>query len=426
MENAVSIDRPRLRNVEIFPVQSNGRRFLCLRDPQGISPQPLIVSEHAGLLLSYMDGNHSVAEIQAAFVRRFGQLIFSDRIVELINLLDESLLLDSPRFRAHYEKVQEEFLQATVRKPSHAGVSYPEEPEELLAKIDSYFLHPEGPGTGLAPDVPETRQTKGSIAAVVAPHIDFERGGPTYAWAYHTLAQTAPPDLFIILGINHYQANHLYTLTAKDFETPLGIMRTSRESVNFLRQRCGDWIVEEEMAHRGEHSVEFQVVFLQHWLARVREAYPDRHPQIVPVLCSAFHHLLKPGESVESLVEFASFTGALRDLITQHDGNVCLIASVDFSHVGPRFGDPAPLSPSQLRVLEIQDRSLLARVAELDLEGFLEAIRENSDRTRIDAVPAICTMLRSLVLEKGNLLKYAQAVDPAGQSCVSFASMFFQ
>jgi len=79
-----------------------------------------------------------------------------------------------------------------------------------------------------------------------------------------------------------------------------------------------------------------------------------------------------------------------------------------------------------MRALESQNLSLLHKVASLDAEGFLAEIREDDNRTRIDAVPAVYAMLTSLELRKGQLLKYNQAAEEGGQSCVTFASLSFE
>lgn len=402
-------------------MQSKGQRYLCLRDPQGLSEHTIMVSQESGFLLGLFDGQHTITEIQTAFTRRFGQLIFSDKIIQFADALDQALLLDSPSFQDHLAQLTREFRAAEVRPSSHAGAGYSDNPAALRKELDSFFEPPEGPGF---PDATTRADTRKKIKAVVAPHIDFQRGGPTYAWAYQELLEADPMDLFIILGINHVSAEHSYTLTSKSFETPLGVMPTDQEAVSFLRQRCGDWLFEDELCHRKEHSVEFQIVLLQHLLAnRSDGAGPVR---IVPVLCSSFLHQIAPGQSPDELEELAQFTGAVRELVASHSGKCCIIASVDLSHVGPRFGDAQPLSPGLLSRVESQNLALLETVAALDADGFLKQIQEDEDRTRIDAVPAIYTMLKSLDLREGRLLKYEQAADWSSQQCVTFASMAFE
>jgi len=49
-----------------------------------------------------------------------------------------------------------------------------------------------------------------------------------------------------------------------DFETPLGIIKSDGEAVDRLK-RSGQGIVAlNDFIHRSEHSVEFQLIFLQH------------------------------------------------------------------------------------------------------------------------------------------------------------------
>lgn len=417
------LDRPKLRNVEAFPVQSNGKQLLCLRDPQGFAVNPVVLTHEATFLLRYFDGDHTISEIQTAFTRRFGQLIYSDKIIALADSLDRALFLEGPRFESHVDQLLREFRAASVRPSSHAGGGYPGEAEALKTWVDSFYDPPRGPGRIETPTVEAPRRRR--IAALVAPHIDYTRGGHVYAWAHRELAEAEPVDLFVILGINHATARRLFTFTTKDFQTPLGVMPTDRESVEFFRQRCGDWIFEEELCHRNEHSIELQVVFLQHLLG-VRAGETGRPVGIVPLLCSSFLHLLEPGQSPDRLTEFSLLTAALREFVSTYEGRVCVIASVDLSHVGPRFGDGQPLSPSFLCVVERQNLALLEKAAALDAEGFLQQIREEEDRTRIDAVPAIYAMLKSLSLQPGRLLKYDQSVDGAGQTGVTFASMAFE
>ena len=67
-----------------------------------------------------------------------------------------------------------------MRPAAHAGMSYPDDADELRTMMDGFF--DEGPGhpTGIK---------KEPLQALIAPHIDFNRGGPCFAWAYKALAE---------------------------------------------------------------------------------------------------------------------------------------------------------------------------------------------------------------------------------------------
>ncbi len=90
---------PRMRGVEIFPAEVSGQKVLCLRDPLNLSGKIIFVPYPLFFLVSLFDGQHSVVDIQVEFLRRFGEMIYREKVEELIQQLDENFLLESERFR---------------------------------------------------------------------------------------------------------------------------------------------------------------------------------------------------------------------------------------------------------------------------------------------------------------------------------------
>ena len=119
--------------------------------------------------------------------------------------------------------------------------------------------------------------------------------------------------------------------------------------------------------------------------------------------------------------EIAAFTAALRKAMVSLGGRTVVIASADLSHVGPRFGDPAPVTPGQLREVAEADRDLLRTVEQGEADAFFRAVARDSDRRRICGLPPIYVMLRLLAGARGRLLRYAQWPDPQGT--VTFAAL---
>ena len=111
---------------------------------------------------------------------------------------------------------------------------YKADPAELKIQLDGFFTAPNGPG------LPNGENSAATPKAIVAPHIDFHRGGPAYAWAYKGLAESDGADLFILLGTSHCGGRTPFILTLKDFETPLGLVETDKEFVDALAGGCGD------------------------------------------------------------------------------------------------------------------------------------------------------------------------------------------
>jgi predicted class III extradiol MEMO1 family dioxygenase len=100
-----------------------------------------------------------------------------------------------------------------------------------------------------------------------------------------------------------------------------------------------------------------------------------------------------------------------------------VIAGADLAHVGPRFGDPEPVSLAERTRLEGEDRAMLAAVAAGDAEAFFENVARDGDRRRICGLSPIYALLRTLGGAPGVIRRYAQWPDPQG--VVTFASVVF-
>ncbi|MCJ7797124.1 MAG: hypothetical protein MUQ56_10230, partial [Thermoleophilia bacterium] len=81
-------ERPKLRPLEILSVRTaSGQQFL-VRDPRRLSSQELLVPADVAFLLTQLDGTRTVREAQLSYVRRFGSLITTDTINDLLARLD--------------------------------------------------------------------------------------------------------------------------------------------------------------------------------------------------------------------------------------------------------------------------------------------------------------------------------------------------
>lgn len=408
-EAAEPYEYPRLRPIEAFPAVVSGQEVLCLRDPQQYCESVVYVPAHTASILGLFDGEHSLLDIQETFVRRFGSLLFREQLLQVIHSLDEHLLLDSPRFAGHRAEIEEGFRRANSRAAILAGKSYPSDAEALRGQLDSYLTDPDGPG-----DTPPS-PSAASLMGLVLPHIDFARGGPCYAWGYREMEGAPPPDRFLILGTVHAPITRAFALTRKDFETPLGAVETDREFVDRLLAAAGNGYLEDEVAHRAEHSIEFQAVFLRH------RTPPARPVRIVPVLCGSLHRAIEDRRSPQEAQEIESFVAALRETMADLGGRTVVMASADLAHVGPRFGDRRQITPGQLREVAEADQEMLGLVEAGDAEAFYHAVARDGDRRRICGLPPIYTLLRLLSGAWGRLLAYSQWPDPQGT--VTFAAV---
>jgi len=189
-------DRPRLRPVEAFPVQQDGKILFYLKDPLNLAA-PLGISRAGYFILAHLDGQHSRIDIQEAYCKRFGTLLLSDDLNRFVAMLDQHYYLLSERFLDYQKGVVEEFHRLPTRAPAHAGSVYKHDPAELRTQLEGYFLPPNGPG------LPSRDHRLSTPRPIVAPHIDFHRGGPAYAWAYKSLTESEGADLYVLLGTSH-------------------------------------------------------------------------------------------------------------------------------------------------------------------------------------------------------------------------------
>jgi AmmeMemoRadiSam system protein B len=411
---AVSADpfaRPRLRPVEAFPVRArNGGRAIALRDPRGYTASILTVPMPLLDILALLDGDHTLRDIQASIMRRRGELVDTAQIATLVDTLDEHGFLDSPAFAERQLAIDRAFLAAAARPAVHAGGAYAGTPAALRAMLDRFFEEPEGPGAirwGPTAGPP--------LRGLVAPHIDFHRGGPAYAWGYRPLAEQADADCFVILGTCHAGMAEPFALTAKDYDTPLGALRVDRDLLERLVRRAGGDLFASELAHRTEHSIEFQAVFLRYLFDGRRDV------TIVPVLASFVHEALVLGRGPEDDPRVPRFLDALADTVAGSNRRVCVIAGADLAHIGPQFGDPDDVTPAWLRQVEREDREMLAAVEAGDPHAFFESARRDGDRRRVCGLSPIYALLRALPRPRGEVRRYAQWPDPGGT--VTFASV---
>ncbi|HEY8368564.1 MAG TPA: AmmeMemoRadiSam system protein B, partial [Thermodesulfobacteriota bacterium] len=199
-----------------------------------------------------------------------------------------------------------------------------------------------------------------------------------------------------------------------DFATPLGVARTDRAFVAELSAAFGDDLTAEELVFRTDHTVEFQVLFLQHVLGDA--------VRVVPLLAS-FGFEEARGDAAGRI---GRFVAALRDTIARRrdaGARVVVVVSADLAHVGPRYGDPAPFDEEQLRGVEEADRALLETVAAGDAAALLDRIAADRDRFRICGFSPLYTALGAIGARGGRLLAYGRGpTDGAGSIC-SYASL---
>ncbi len=406
-------DCPRLRPLHFQRVSLGGSRTgVALLDPLGIAADPVVIpGDIFSRLVRRLDGRTPLALLEAELARDADPLLTAVEVRAWIERLDRALLLDGQAFA----RVRADYHARTQRPAALAGLSYPENAAVLTRQLDRFYDGPSGAGRPRPLAGPRARV---AIQGVLSPHIDFNRGGSTYTWAYRHLVEATDATLFVVLGVAHQATRRRFVLTRQDFATPLGVVSTDRALVDRLADRLGPQVFDDELVHRHEHSVEFQAVFLQHALGAIR---PFR---ILPILVGSFHDLMERDTDPMTDPEVSGFVTALRDLVAEQEpGRVAFIGGIDLSHIGPEFGDAEPLDPGVMAGVRDHDLAMLDRASASDPAGWFRTAAAIGNRTRICGLAATYTMLQTMGPTRGRLLRYDQAVDPARTCGVTFASL---
>jgi len=378
--------------------------FFILWDKVGLADKPLRVHAEEFLWLQQFDGSRTLRDVQADAMREAGgQLIPFDRFTSLVDKMEATFYLDGPLFRKK--------LEEPIRQPSCIGC-YEGEPEALRKQLTKIFTAKGGPG------LPTDKRPDGALQAALIPHIDYARGGKTFAWGFKEVVERTDASLFVIIGASHYSVQR-FTLTRKDFLTPLGVAPTDQPYIDRLVKHYGNGLFDDEIAHLPEHSIELEVVFLQY-------LYENRRPiRIVPLVVGPFQDCVETGTEPSGRDDISRMIAALRQVEAETTEPICYIISGDLAHIGPKFDDPEPVDNPMLTHSRIKDEEILRAAEAVDPAAYFRVIAGEGDRRRICGLPPTFTFLEAMRPSSGKLLHYDQYVHPRGHESVSFASMAF-
>lgn len=402
---------PKLRAIDPRPIAPGGRPSILLRDPLQLTTRNMVIPQQLAPLLALCDGTRDIGGLRASLAVRFGLRVGTDVLERLVAALDEALLLDNDRFAQALERALAEYRQAPCRPPALAGPSYPADADGLRDLLDGYLEAGDDDGE-VKPPFTDGR-------GLICPHIDYARGGPTYARVWKRAAEMVEAaDLVIMLGTDHFGTDGRLTLTRQHYSTPFGVLPTEIEVVEALAGAMGhDEAFGEELHHRSEHSIELAAV----WLHHVRGGQPC---ELVPILCGSFDHFVRAEADPEHDPTMVTLIDTLRQATAGR--RVLVVASADLSHVGPAFGGAAQGLVERAR-LRAADDELIERMCAGDAQGLFTAIRRDGDRRNVCGLPPIYVALRILSPVQGEPVAYDRCpADANGTSLVSICGILFR
>lgn len=299
-----------------------------------------------------------------------------------------------------------------IRPAQFAGVCYPANETKLSDLLDSVVISPHHLTLS-------GKSVRKNAQVIVAPHIDFRVGLSVYGPAYYALSDS-DADVFIILATSHYGWGNLFIPTLQHFATPHGVAKTDTDIIQQLYERLPH-LGNDDSAHREEHSIEFEVVFLQRF-------FGHREFTIVPVLITSFYPFIQSYRSQSLLPaqqrDFMQFCKVLRDTIEKSGKKAAYVVSADMAHIGRKFDDPYD-AQTMLATVKKEDEYLLQAMEQSNGSEYFHRIASVNDAYKICGLPPVYTMLELLQPRQGESLAYEQWHECPTQSAVTYASVAY-
>lgn len=299
-----------------------------------------------------------------------------------------------------------------IRPAYFAGSCYPANEQKLSDLLDSVVVSPHH----LTLSGESVRK---SAQAIIAPHIDFRVGLSAYGPAYYALSDS-DADVFVVLATSHYGWGSLFIPTFQHFSTPHGVVKTDHELLRKLYEKLPH-LTKDDSAHREEHSIEFEVVFLQRF-------FGSRDFSILPILVTSFYPLMQPYKNGMILPtangDFMSFCDALREILAASGKKVAFIASGDMAHIGRKFDDPYDAA-TMLTTVEEEDKHLLHAMETSNASAYFQRIAAVDDAYKICGLPPVYTILELAGCSNGSSLAYEQWHERSTRSAVTYSSVAY-
>lgn len=259
---------------------------------------------------------------------------------------------------------------AYIREPSVSGTFYPDNPKTLKKNIEDYL------------DNASIDSLDKEIVGLISPHAGYMYSGQVAAYGYKAIMGLHYETVIVIAPSHRSRFEGVAVIEKGGYRTPLGVVQIDeeliREVVNLKT------VVRPNLdAHRGEHSLEVQIPFLQVVL---------KDFNLVPLIMGS-----QDPAFCEVLVE------SLYESIKKTNKKVLVVGSTDLSHYYP-YAEAVDL-----------DTIVRQRLETFDIKGLQNDFWKGTCEA-CGAGPVLSTMMLSKKLgaTQSKVLKYANSGDVSG------------
>jgi len=257
-----------------------------------------------------------------------------------------------------------------IREPFVNGSFYPDNPKILTRNIEAFLNNA------------NIDAIDGEIIGLISPHAGYMYSGQVAAYGYKAIMDSSYDTVVVIAPSHRSLFEGVAALKKGGYRTPLGIVPVDEEIVGEIIN-LQTFIRPNVDAHRGEHSLEVQIPFLQVVL---------KDFTLVPLIM---------GSQDPALYE--ALADCLHEAIEKTNKTVLVVGSTDLSHYYP-----------YTEAIEL-DTIIKKHLDAYDAKGLLVSLRKGSCEA-CGAGPMISTMLLSQKLgaTRSKVLKYANSGDVSG------------
>ncbi len=411
--NSLTDPVPGIRgDLDIIPVSHEGHELLYFHDMLGYATENFILDRSVAPIMTQFSGGQTINDILDMFPAPDVSGVGKTELLDFVRFLDQNRILYSSYFQNISGQVEADFEAAQTRPPISNGSSYPDDPGELRLLFDRAFA--QANHTSSAAEA-------GAIRALYAPHIDPRVGMESYVKAFAPL-KSLKPRRVVLLATSHYAGlygslylGRPFILTKKHFETPLGLVKTDRESIERLSDLNNPGLSFSDRAHRVEHSIELHLIFLKYlW---------SHDFTLVPVLVGSLDDLLYL-EDGDLGNKMRSFGESLHQLFAG-DPDTLFLISGDLAHFGRKFGDDQPAAAYFDEVHQF-DRQFMEAAVQGSPETVLRVMQTNNDRYRICGFPPLISFLTAMPNLTGEQICYDLWDEQERESAVTFGSILYR
>lgn len=210
-------------------------------------------------------------------------------------------------------------------------------------------------------------------------------------------------DTIVVLGTSHESDSPATALSKRAWYTPYGMLFPDFEIIGKLEERG---LIVDEIAHEKEHSIENQLPFISFLFLAIK---------IVPVMVG-----YGGSQSIENVESTATIIAETIQSLGRQN-RVLILATTDYSHVGPLYNVHPPPGQTIYQYCFEQDRIVLEPIRGLDGEELLKLVVAHQI-TMCGVWATICfiKLVSLLGLSAPKLLQYGPSyvsVDRADITC---------